>query len=66
MAFMPSASGAGPTSTLPPGHPGTDALDGALDALAAGLQPDDEFSDADLEAGNSGMGTPEVVESDDR
>ncbi|MDR0275551.1 MAG: hypothetical protein LBI48_09485 [Burkholderiaceae bacterium] len=48
--------------TSPQAHQGMDELGGISGASAADAQPDDEFGEADLLAGNAGLGLgPEEV-----
>jgi hypothetical protein len=57
MALFPCA----PAWPLPPAHQGTDEL-GGIAAASAGAQPDDDFSEADLLAGNAGLDPGELHE----
>jgi len=60
MALFPRA----PAWTLPPKSPAADELGGILQA-PADAQPDDDFGEADLLAGNAGLGLDELHEPDE-
>lgn len=60
MAILPATN---PGKTLPQAHPGMHEPDGVSGASAADAQPED-FDEADLLAGNAGLGPDEVLEPD--
>jgi hypothetical protein len=57
MAILPVT----PTSA-PQALPGLDQLDGCMGTPADHAQPDDDFDQADLLAGNAGLGPDEIHE----
>ena len=61
MALFPRA----PTWPLPPAHPNLDEPGGIVQASAEGAQPDDDFSEADLLAGNAGLDPGDLHEPDE-